>query len=130
MSLVDALLCGLLVVQSGLMTWGAWLLYGRATQAARYDLDATAQALKMQALIDARVAARVVQVEVDATTGAIRSIAKTAARAGEQPPDPNVRTSSIIDEVHEAEREANRVTGEADYVKRDPFNQPLPPMEA
>jgi hypothetical protein len=70
-------------------------------------------------------------VEVDSTTGAIRAIAKQAARAGEQPTDPNVRSTSRVDDVHEAEREANRIIGDAEFSTRDNFTQPLPPtMEA
>jgi len=48
--------------------------------------------------------------------------------AGEQPPDPNVRTTSRIDEVHEAEREANRLrSATEEWDKRDSPMQPLPP---
>jgi hypothetical protein len=118
-------LVGLIVVQSlavaSLAVWFCYLVWGRANQSMRYDLDASAQALKMQALIDARVSDRI----------SIASMPVTARRSkpgpGEQPPDPNVRTSSILDDVHEYEREAQRIMGDAEYSKRDLFNQPPAP---
>jgi hypothetical protein len=123
-------LCALLVALclgfSGLAIFGAWLICGRAVQAMRFDLDATQQALKLQSLIDQRVRERTMLVEIDSAGRLVKK--ERAAAAGEQPPDPNVRTTSMIDDIHEIERESNRVTGEADYDKRDTF-QPLPPME-
>lgn len=91
---------------------------------AREEHEAGAVALKMAALIDARVEARVTKITIDANTGSViaQPAAKTKSRSfvGEQPQDPNVRQSSIIDEVHEAERDAERVLNpDIEYSVRD-----------
>lgn len=143
MSWLDVTLVGLIVVGSlvaaGVAVWSAWLVWGRATQAMRYDLDAAAQALRMQNTIDAAVRQRisVMRFMVDKEGNLIDSEGKAAGtRFAQQPADPNVRHSATVDDVHELEREANRVMGDADFDARDDFrghnmasSQPPPPME-
>jgi hypothetical protein len=93
----------------------------------RADVDATDRANRLNAIIDSRVQERVVTSEV------VRAVGKRVgpdgkeipARYGEQPADPNVSTTTTLDDVHEYEREANRVRNEdVEYEKRDSFEQP------
>lgn len=139
---VTALLVILCLGFSGLAIWGAWLVWGRATQAMRYDLDAAGQALRMQQTIDNAVRQRisVMRFMVDKEGNLIDAEGKAAMGAAgrllQQPSAPNVRESSVVDDVHELERESQRVTGEADFEKRDNFaghnmanTQPPPPVE-
>ena len=89
---------------------------------AREEHEAGAIALKMAALIDARVEARTAKVTVDAKTGNVIATPRASGNSHipEQPPDPNVRQSGLIDEVHEAERDAERILNpDAEFASRD-----------
>jgi hypothetical protein len=105
----------------------------KMTAFGRYELDAGERALKMQQIIDNRVKERTTTVYVDQDGKVVAGPAKRVVpEAGEQPPDPNVRTTTILDEVTEYEREMNRmVNPDIDWTKRDNFTQeqPLPPVE-
>ena len=105
-----------------------WLVLGRAVQTMRYDLDAAQQALKMSAVIDQRVADRV-QALVDRGLTGIKKTTTTGRSYGEQPPDPNVQVRGFVDDIHEIERETQRIRGDHEYTARDGFTlngQPLP----
>jgi hypothetical protein len=100
----------------------------------RADVDAYDRANRLNALIDSRVSERLVTTEVTRGTGTrVGPDGKAVPHAtyGEQPGDPNVRTTAIVDEVHEYERDANRVRNDdLEYEKRDTFEQPpVEPME-
>lgn len=100
------------------------------TSYGRYELDAGERALKMQQIIDQRVKERTLAVKVDQAGNVLVDRAQHV-EPGEQPPDPNVRSSSIVDEVHEYERDLARFTNDNyDYEKRDTAYQEQPLMEA
>lgn len=95
----------------------------------RFDVDACDRASRLNAIIDSRVQERLITANVPRPSG-VRTDASgkvVSTSYGEQPVDPNVRTTSIVDDVHENEREANRVrSGDYDYNKRDDFLPPQP----
>ena len=131
MSALDVTLIGFVVLMACVVAVGGgvlvWLFTGRAIQAMRFDLDAGAQALKMQETIDRRVAERTTAVVVG-SDGRVRSLRTPGLP--EQPPAPATRTSAIIDDIHEIERESNRIMGDAEYGKRDFYaQQPPSPLE-
>lgn len=117
-----ALLVLLALGVMGLSLVACFLMWGRATQAARYDLDAAAQALKMQEIIDKRVQDRVGVVRV-ASAPAPRSN-QVESKYPEQPMPPGI-VRATVDDVHEIERETNRLIGEQEWSTRDNFTQPL-----
>jgi hypothetical protein len=92
-----------------------YLVLTKAIAAMRFDLDQTAQAMKIQALIDQRVADRIAVIQVPTRPGG------RSARLPEQPVDPNVKFSGTVDDIHERERELNRIIGDADFTTRDDF---------
>jgi len=105
----------------------------KMTAFGRYELDGAERALKMQQIIDQRVKERTTTVYVDQEGKIVAGPAKRPVpQAGEQPVDPNVRTSTILDEVSEYEREMNRIVNDdIPWSKRDNFvqEQPMPPVE-
>lgn len=145
--MIIALVCLLVVLCLGVMglsVWAVWVVFTKATQYARYDQDATQQALKMTEILDKMVRARISVMRfmvdkdgtmIDAEGGAVSG---KGVRFAQQPTDPNLRSTTIIDDLHEQERETQRVIGEAEFDKRDNFaghsgsmanNQPPPPVE-
>ena len=134
MTTLDVVLVALVVLLACVVAVGggvvAWLFTGRAIQAMRFDLDAAAQALKMQETIDRRVAERTTAVVVG-SDGRVRAAALRPGGLPEQPPapQPSVVTRAIIDDIHEIERESNRLMGDAEYGKRDLYAQAPLPME-
>lgn len=78
----------------------------------RFEMDLTSKAFNLRRAIDDAVDERLKSVNVVAPV--------KPARPGPQPGDPNVRTSHIVDDVAEMEREMNRVTNaDNEYEKRD-----------
>jgi hypothetical protein len=73
--------------------------------------------MKIQALIDQRVADRIAVISVPAPRGQ-RNL---GTRLPEQPVDPNVKFSGTVDDIHERERELNRIIGDAEFTTRDDF---------
>lgn len=101
----------------------------KMTAYGRYELDAGERALKMQKIIDDRVRDRTLAVKVGSDGRVLLDRNAAPPEAGEQPPDPNVRTVAYIDEVHELEREASRFTNsDIDYNVRDATYQEQPAM--
>lgn len=98
----------------------------------RFDFDATERALKLQGLIDMRVDSRIQIVESQITKA--QNIAGGRVQViKEQPVDPNVQLRGIIDDAHEAIREANRPrNSDIEYTARDEENNladSQPPLE-
>jgi hypothetical protein len=122
----------LVVINVALIAAACFVIYTALTklaQWARYDLDASAQTLKMQQIIDQRVQERIAVIQMD-STGNVVSIKKNRPLPA-QPVDPNVREVSTIDDLHELEREAQRLMSDTvDYTKRDDFVANQPMMEA
>jgi hypothetical protein len=123
-SLVVVLACFIIVAGVAAI----WLAIVALVKYARYELDAGERALKMQTLINERVNARLATIPVAKLGEAVSSAGEGPIPA--QPPDPGVHTRSIVDDVHELEREMGRVINpDAEYDKRDLFEQPLQPVE-
>jgi hypothetical protein len=115
---MDSVLVGALaavaIVALGVALGALYLLARFSIAQGRFDTDAMQKAVNLQRYINGTVENRI--------SNANLRVVRTANGAGgidAQPPDPNVRQTGRVDDVHEAEREAARMMGNDAEMPRD-----------
>jgi hypothetical protein len=96
----------------------------------RFDLDASTRAFNLSNAIDHKVEGRIANYSVRRPSGErVTADGRPLPPISEQPPDPNVRVSKVINDVHELEREAQRMTNSDLPSVRDGGDLPDQPLE-